>query len=167
MKLPQNFDPKERGERARKNFLSGYNCCQSVLLAFSDILEGNKLAEENILKLIGSGFGGGFAKMRQVCGSFSGCTIMAGFIRPADTVQIEMRKANYALVREMAEEFKRRNKGTIICGELLGINGQKSEKPEPSERTEEYYNKRPCPEIIRNAATIVGEKMLQESAIAK
>lgn len=163
MILPQNFDPKERGERARKNFLSGYNCCQSVLLAFSDILEENKLAEEKILKVIGSGFGGGFAKMRKVCGSFSGCTMMAGFIRPADTVQMEKRKANYALVQEMAEEFKKRNKGSIICGELLGISGYNPETPEPSERTEEYYRKRPCPEIIRNAATIVGEKMLQEA----
>jgi C_GCAxxG_C_C family probable redox protein len=159
MTLPESFDPAERGERSKDCFLQGYNCCQAVLLAFADILGAEGLADEDLLKTIGSGFGGGFARMREVCGSFSGCTVMAGFIRPAVTPGLEERKANYALVQEMAAAFRERNGGSIVCGELLGLRGHKPEGPTPSERTEEFYLKRPCPEIIRNAAIIVAEKM--------
>ena len=158
--LPDNFDPVERGERARDFFLQGYNCCQAVLLAFADVLE----ADEDLLKTVGSGFGGGFARMREVCGSFSACTVLAGFMRPAVTPGMDERKANYALVQEMAAAFREQNGGSIVCGELLGLRGRGPEGPEPSARTEEFYRKRPCPEIIRNAAVIVAEKM-KEAAL--
>ena len=158
MRLPDSFDPGERGERARDFFLQGYNCCQAVLMAFADILEAEGLDDE-MLKTIGSGFGGGFARMREVCGGFSGCTVMAGFIRPAVSPGMDERKANYALVQEMAAEFRERNGGSIVCAELLGLREVRPESPAPSERTGEYYRKRPCPEIVRNAATIVAEKM--------
>ena len=159
MSLPESFDPAERGERARAYFQEGYNCCQAVLLAFADILETNGLASEDLLKTIGAGFGGGFGRMREVCGAFSGSTMLAGFIRPAASPDAEERKANYALVQELAEGFRERNGGSIICGELLGLRERRPEGPEPSARTPEYYKKRPCPEIVRNAATLAAEKM--------
>ena len=155
MQLPDSFDPVERGDRARAYFLEGYNCCQAVLLAFADVLEQGA----ETLKTVGSGFGGGFARMREVCGSFSGCTILAGFISPAATPGLEARTANYALVQEMAAAFRERNGGSIMCAELLGLREKTQEGPVPSARTEEFYKKRPCPEIIRNAAVIVAEKM--------
>ena len=65
-------------------FKQGYNCTQSVILAFSDVLEASGLADERLLKTVGSGFGGGMGRLREVCGAFSGCTMMAGFISPAD-----------------------------------------------------------------------------------
>ena len=159
MILPDHFDPEERGARARDYFLQGFNCCQAVLLAFSDVLEANRLATAQLLTVIGSGFGGGFARMREVCGSFTACTMLAGFLLPADEKDMQTRKANYALVQEMADAFRERNGGSIICGELLGLKERGQEGPAPSERTAEYYKKRPCPEIIRNAATIAAEKM--------
>ena len=159
MILPNSFDPAERGARARDYFLQGFNCCQAVLLAFADVLEANGQASEELLKTIGSGFGGGFARLREVCGSFSACTMMAGFLSPAGPSDMEARTANYALVQEMATAFRERNGGSIVCGKLLGLKDKQPEGPAPSERTAEYYKKRPCPEIIRNAATIVAEKM--------
>lgn len=159
MILPNSFDPAERGARARDYFLQGFNCCQAVLLAFADVLEANGHASEELLKTIGSGFGGGFARLREVCGSFSACTMMAGFLSPAGPSDMAARTANYALVQELAKEFRARNGGSIVCGELLGLREKGQEGPAPSERTAEYYKKRPCPEIIRNAATIVAEKM--------
>ena len=159
MLLPDSFDPAERGERARAYFLEGYNCCQAVLMAFSDVLEAGGFADTDTLKTVGSGFGGGFARMREVCGSFSGCTILAGFISPAATPGLEARTANYALVQDMAAAFRARNGGSIMCADLLGLRGRTQEGPVPSARTEEFYRKRPCPEIIRNAAVIVAEKM--------
>ncbi len=157
--LPESFDPAERGERARGYFLDGYNCCQAVLLAFADVLEASGLADAETLKVLGSGFGGGFARMREVCGSFSACTMLAGFIRPAASPGIEERKANYAQVQEMAADFRERNGGSIVCRELLGLQGRGPEGPQPSARTADFYRKRPCGEIIRNAAVIAAEKM--------
>ena len=159
MVLPESFDPAERGERARNCFLDGYNCCQAVLLAFADVLEANGLADAEQLKMAGSGFGGGFARLREVCGSFSACTMLAGYLCPALSPGMEERKANYALVQDMAAEFRKRNGGSIVCAELLGLRDRTPEGPAPSERTAEFYRKRPCPEIIRNAAMIVAEKM--------
>ena len=159
MILPNSFDPAERGARARDYFLQGFNCCQAVLLAFADVLEANGQASEELLKTIGSGFGGGFARLREVCGSFSACTMIAGFLSPAGPSDMAARTANYALVQELAKEFRARNGGSIICGKLLGLKDKQPEGPAPSERTADYYKKRPCPEIIRNAATIVAEKM--------
>lgn len=159
MILPNSFDPAERGARARDYFLQGFNCCQAVLLAFADVLEANGQASEELLKTIGSGFGGGFARLREVCGSFSACTMIAGFLSPAGPSDMAARTANYALVQELAKEFRARNGGSIVCGELLGLREKGQEGPAPSERTADYYKKRPCPEIIRNAATIVAEKM--------
>lgn len=159
MRLPDSFDPAERGARARDYFLQGFNCCQAVLLAFADVLEANGQASEELLKTIGSGFGGGFARLREVCGSFSACTMIAGFLSPAGPSDMAARTANYALVQELAKEFRARNGGSIVCGKLLGLKDKQPEGPAPSERTAEYYKKRPCPEIIRNAATIVAEKM--------
>lgn len=79
-----------------------------------------------LLATIGSGFGGGMARMREVCGSFSGVVIMSGFISPAtDPANQDGRRANYALVQQFAEEFKKRNGGSIVCRELLGLSPAK------------------------------------------
>ena len=72
IRLPEGFDPAERGERAKVYFLDGYNCCQAVLLAFADILQANGLASKELLKTVGSGFGGGFGRclrgrLRVIC----------------------------------------------------------------------------------------------------
>ena len=108
IQLPAGFSPEERAERARNNFLEGYNCCQAVLLAFSDLLESQ--ASPQLLTTLGSGFGGGMARMREVCGSFSGAVMMAGFISPADDPSVKAaRTANYAMVQKMAEQFKELN----------------------------------------------------------
>ena len=50
--------------------------------------------------------------------------------------------------------------GSIICRELLqGV--ESSTSPTPSERTEIYYKKRPCVDLVGNAAEIF-EKYLEE-----
>lgn len=164
MTIPENFDIEERARKAKQNFLDGYNCCQSVMLAFSDVFE----ADELTLSTIASGFGGGLARMREVCGTVSAIGMAAGFISPAvHPKNIEERTANYALVQELAGEFRKEN-GSIICAELLGLRPKKEiESPAPSERTEEYYRKRPCPELVACSARIIARKLLSmQNAVA-
>ena len=157
MTIPENFDIEERARNAKQNFLDGYNCCQSVMLAFSDVFE----ADELTLSTIASGFGGGLARMREVCGTVSAIGMAAGFISPAvHPKNMEERTTNYALVQELAGEFRKEN-GSIICAELLGLRPKKEiESPAPSERTEEYYRKRPCPELVACSARIIARKLL-------
>lgn len=157
MTIPENFDIEERARKAKQNFLDGYNCCQSVMLAFSDVFE----ADELTLSTIASGFGGGLARMREVCGTVSAIGMAAGFISPAvHPKNMEERTANYALVQELAGEFRKEN-GSIICAELLGLRPKKEiESPAPTERTEEYYRKRPCPELVACSARIIARKLL-------
>ena len=49
-------------------------------------------------------------------------------------------------------------KDTILCRELLGL--EKAEgTPVAEERTPEYYQRRPCPMLVRVAADIMAEYM--------
>ena len=108
--------------------------------------------------------------MREVCGSVSGMVFLCGLLSPADNPSDKKaRTANYALVQEVASDFKAIN-GSIICRELLGLTGRATaredtgihgipESPEPSDRTPEYYKKRPCEELVGISARIIGEKI--------
>ena len=159
----KNFNIEERVEKARRLFKEGgYNCCQAVVLAYNDIFG----LEDELAASLSSGFGGGMGRMREVCGAVSGMVMLAGMIRPASDPSVKnWRTANYALVQEMAGEFKEIN-GSIVCKELLGLVPMGSctpapkESPEPSDRTPEYYKKRPCEEMVGIAARIVGERIL-------
>lgn len=147
------IDIEERCLRAREIFHSGYNCCQSVVLAFSDITG----LEDSVLASAASGFGGGFGRLREVCGCVSGLTMLAGFISPApNPSDLDARKANYALVQELAEKFKQDN-GSIICRELLGLATGTKEGPAPSPRTPQYYKSRSCEDRVASAARIMAE----------
>ena len=102
-----------------------------------------------------SGFGGGFGRLREVCGAFSGITFVLSTLYGSDDPA--QKTATYTEVQALAAEYRRRNgKNTIVCRELLGL--QKAEgSPVASPRTAEYYKKRPCPELVRMAADIMAE----------
>lgn len=143
---------KDRVEKAVELFKSGYNCSQSVVAAFADMYG---FTQEQALRMSAS-FGGGIGRMRQTCGAACGMFLLAGLEKGAvDGKDREGKAANYALVQQLAEEFRKRN-GSMICAELLGLK-----KPEgsstPEARTEQYYAKRPCAKMVEEAAAIWAE----------
>lgn len=145
---------EEREQKAGELFKAGYNCCQSVAMTFADVLG---MPEDEVARLT-SGFGGGMGRMREVCGTVSAMTMIAGAMIPADDVNNkEAKTANYALVQEMAGEFKQMC-GSILCRELLGLSKPEG-TPVPSDRTPEYYKKRPCGELCSIAAGIVARHL--------
>ncbi len=145
-------NPIERAERAKAYFQQGYNCAQAVALAFADITT----LDERTVATITAPFGGGMGRLREVCGAVSGMFFLAGFISPCPTADnTEAKKVNYALVQHFAEQFRQQN-GAIVCRTLLGLDRPKDE-PTPSERTAEYYKKRPCADLVYDAALIVGK----------
>ena len=155
-----DFNIEERVEKAGRLFKEGgYNCCQAVVLAYCDLFG----MDEKTAAALSSGFGGGMGRMREVCGSVSGMVMLSGLLCPADNPSDKAgRTANYALVQEVAGEFRSIN-GSIICRELLGLDKKPTEgqveSPGPSDRTAEYYKKRPCEELVRISARIIGEKI--------
>ena len=66
----------------------------------------------------------------------------------------------YLLTRKMADKFKDKN-NSIICRELLGIEGRE-ESAKPSARTKEYYASRPCSRLVADASRIIEEMLLGE-----
>ena len=160
----KDLNIEDRVEKARRLFKEeGYNCCQAVVLAYNDLFN----IDDKLAASLASGFGGGMGRMREVCGSVSGMVMLAGLIYPADNPSDKNgRTRNYALVQEVAEEFRMIN-GSIVCKELLGLvpmgssESAPKESPEPSDRTNEYYKKRSCAEMVALAARIIGEKLLK------
>jgi C_GCAxxG_C_C family probable redox protein len=140
---------EKRVERAKELFRQGFNCSQSVCAACADLYG---MDEQTALRVAAS-FGGGIGRMRQTCGAACGMFVLAGLENgsaiPGDA---EGKKKNYALVQELASQFKAEN-GSLICSELLGI-APKPQEPTPEARTEAYYHKRPCVDMVASAVRI-------------
>lgn len=145
-----------RRQMAMDNFMKGYNCSQSIVLAFADMLP---VDEATLLKL-SSSFGGGMGRLREVCGSVSGMFMVAGLLYGYDGPETGQVKADhYARIQELAHRFEEQH-GSIVCRELLGLS-VRHDVPVPEARTAEYYKKRPCPEIIGDAAQILEEYIME------
>ncbi len=150
---------EEKVNLAVSYFRAGYNCAQSVFMAFA---EDFGFDNEQAAKVSAS-FGGGIGRMREVCGTVCGMAMCAGFISPSDDPSDHnARTRNYALVQEFAEKFRSEN-GDIVCRRLLGLPDATKESPEPSQRTPEFYKKRPCVEYVACAARIVAEKISEKN----
>ncbi len=144
-----------RPDKSEELFRKGYNCSQSVFAAFADVLG---MTVEEAAK-IASPFGAGFGKLREVCGAVSGMTLLAGYLNGYDDpADYESKKELYRLIQKMCAEFEERE-GTIICRELLGLK-KGEDLGEPSVRTEEYYQSRPCIGACRTAAEIAERYLL-------
>ena len=150
-----------RREIAMENFKKGYNCSQAIILAFADMLP----IDEETLSKMASSFGGGMGRLREVCGSVSGMFMIAGLLYGYDGPETGQVKADhYARIQELASRFEEEH-GSIVCREMLGLS-VRHDVPVPEARTEEYYKKRPCAEIIGDAAEIL-EKYIEENPPAK
>ena len=148
-----------RRELAKENFMNGYNCSQALVLAFEDMVP---IDRESLLKLASS-FGGGMGRLREVCGSVSGMFMIAGLIYGYDGPETGQIKADhYARIQELARRFEETH-GSIVCREMLGLS-VKHDAPTPEARTNEYYKKRPCPDIVGDAAEIL-EKYIEENPV--
>ena len=149
-----------RKEAAMDNFLKGYNCTQSVLMAFEDLIPKENRKE---IMCMGSAFGGGMGRLREVCGCVSGMFLIAGLLYGYSGPETGPHKAElYSRIQELAHRFEQQN-GSIVCRELLGLS-TKEEAPVPEARTKEYYKKRPCKEWIGMATEILEEFIHEKEA---
>ena len=137
--------------KAGELFLSGSNCAQAVIVAFSDVTG----MDEKTSARISSAFGGGMGRMREVCGAVSGMlmvlSLLYGYEEPGENDC--NKKALYKEVQDLAGKF-REEVGSIVCREILK---NPPTDPNPSPRTAEFYKKRPCARMVMTAARLLDE----------
>lgn len=149
---------EQRVERAKELFHQGFNCSQSVFAACADVYG---IEDEELALRLSASFGGGIGRMRQTCGAACGMFLLAGLENGSATAHdAEGKQQNYALVQNLAAKFKDEN-GSLICAELLGI-APKPQDPTPEARTEAYYQKRPCADMVASAVRIFLEHLEQK-----
>lgn len=146
-------------EKACRLFSEGYNCAQSVFLAYCDVTG----MDENTALKLSSSFGGGIGRMREVCGACSGMFMVAGLLYGYTGNDDDKTKAeHYKRIQLLASEFKKEHQ-TIICRELLK-NLSVTNTPTPDKRTEEYYKVRPCVRFVRTACEVM-DKYISENPV--
>ena len=107
----------------------GCNCCQAVLLALQD----QTGLDDETLKHLGSGFGGGMGNMEGTCGALLGANM---------ALSLSVQKGTLPLSRQLAEGF-REACGATRCRDLKQlIDG----KPLCS-----------CDDCVRNAVLLYGK----------
>jgi len=148
---------EQRAQKAQDLFKQGYNCSQAVFASCADLYG---ITDEPLALRLSASFGGGMGRMRLVCGAASGMFMLAGLQNGSSTPHDnEGKMHNYAFVQQLAGEFKGKY-GSLICAELLGLapkgqcNVQLDLDPKPADRTPEYYEKRPCSEMVAESVRI-------------
>ena len=119
---------EERAARAVE-LKAGCNCAQAVVLSYADKLP----LEEETLKKLAAGYGGGMGCMEGTCGALVGAVMVAGMLTDGQGT------GRYA--REILLGFRERC-GATICKDLKGVETGKVLCP--------------CTECVRNAVLAAG-----------
>ena len=134
----------DRVQKAGELFTGGCNCAQAVFAAFADEFG----LDEELAKRLATGLGGGVGRMREVCGAVSAAAMVIGMRLGPDKTKA------YPAVQDFCAKFREKC-GSIICRDLLaGTGATAGGAPEP--RTPEYYQRRPCVELVKIAAGLLG-----------
>ena len=132
---------------------NGYNCCQSVLAAFSDI---TGLSEQASMD-IGGGFGGG-GGTGELCGALSGAIMALGLMSPVDENDpVGSKKRTVALSRELQKRFSGKF-GALRCQDLLRNKSGASDATPAAQRLGLTGH---CDIMIVTAVEIVEELMAE------
>ena len=134
-------------EKAEALFMSGMNCSQAVFGAFAEDFG----MDASTAAKVACGLGGGVGRLREVCGTVTGASLVLGLKYGADKVVV------YPHVQDFCARFKAEC-GSIVCRELLaGVPATTGGAPEA--RTAEYYKKRPCVELVKLSVRLLDEML--------
>lgn len=107
----------DRVQKARNLFSSGYNCAQSVVLAYANVFQ----IDESTLEILSAPFGGGIGRLREVCGAVSGAVMVVSLAMKLNTLIPEEKAKLYSYERDFAEKF-REIAGSIVCRDLIAAH---------------------------------------------
>jgi C_GCAxxG_C_C family probable redox protein len=146
--------------QAKMLFESGAQCAQAAFGALCDI---TGLSLDDALALSAS-FGGGMGRMREVCGALSGILMAVGYrfgrYPLADENTTSNKDRHYRLTQYISAQFKR-EVGSIFCYQLLNLP-HAAQVPVSQLRTMQFYQERPCLDIILAAIRIFDELLQAE-----
>lgn len=140
---------------AENYFKQGYNCSQALVLAYEKEIG----LDRQVLLNMSSSFGGGMGRLRLTCGAVSGMFLVLGLIKKRDMTDIEQKKLHYEQIQKLAKTAEERL-GSISCSVLLNSTDT---SPNPTQRTEDFYQKRPCLKIIGECAEILQDELNQSN----
>ena len=144
-----------RMERSIAYHKQGFNCCQSVVAAFSDL---TGLSEQESFN-VGGGFGAG-AGTGELCGAISGAVMTLGLLTPVDPADpVGSKKRTVALSKEFQKRFQEKF-GHLRCCDLLAEKLSEERIPASAKAMGLTGH---CDIMIATAAEIV-EEMLTERA---
>ena len=150
-----------RIERAKEYFLQGYACSQAVALAFADVMG----IDEDTIAKITLPFGGGLGRLRLTCGAVSGMAMVIGALFSKSENTPLNKKEVYAITQELCGKFQAET-GSLICGELLSAMNVPVQVGGIAEaRTNEYYRKRSCADMVGLATEILEEYMKEKGVL--
>ena len=132
-------------DQADELFHTGACCSQAVFVVLASEFG---MDAETAMK-VSAGLGGGVGRQREVCGAVTGATLALGLKYGPDKAAV------YPHVQALCERFKAEC-GSIVCRELLAGTGA-TQGGAPEARTETYYKKRPCVELVRLATRLAEE----------
>ncbi len=135
---------ESRKQIAVNKWKSGLNCCQAVLLTYSDFFT----IDEEILFKISEGFGSGVSGLRRTCGALLAAVMIAGLVNSdGDINNPKTKHQTYAIGQDLIKEFESKY-STSICSELKGINSSKLILP--------------CNLCIEEACNLIENKLLNK-----
>ena len=128
-------------EKAKAFFDRGYNCCQSVLMAYAEELG---LSGQTAAKIAGT-FGGGMGRTGNVCGCVAAMCMVQGLRDSSAEPDKTAQQAANAGYREKMNAFEEAFE-SIQCRELLPAAVKKGPGPDGS---------RPCWIYVWKAAELL------------
>ena len=136
---------------AAELFRNGFLCSQAILATFC---ASYGLDRNSALK-IASGLGSGM-RCAEICGAVSGAVLVIGLkYGYMDAKDRTAKKSCDAKVEEFVRVFTERNKGHIICRDILGCDITTSEGKQKA-RDEKLFTT-VCVDMVVSAATILEE----------
>ncbi|MGM0504366.1 MAG: C-GCAxxG-C-C family protein [Bacteroidota bacterium] len=148
----------KRTEKALKYYAEGYNCAQSVIVAFTDVLN---LPEETALKLA-AGFGGGMGRLQQTCGAITGSFMVIGYLK-GNYQQDEESEHSRGITNQLIQDFSRifaQKHGSINCKSLINIDLNTAEGQEKAKETD-VFNKK-CTFFIQTAVELLEDTLAKD-----
>ena len=105
-----------RKGKAISLFDEGYNCAQSIMIAYSDLVD----VTEDMAFKIASGFEGGIAKLGKTCGTLN-ASVMLLSLRYGETNNddVENKMKRREIIRNFMLEFMKNHKKGINCTDIL------------------------------------------------
>lgn len=143
----------DRMEQANAYHARGFNCCQSVVAAFSDLTGLSEQESFNIACGFGTGAGTG-----ELCGAISGAVMVLGMLNPVDPADpVGSKRRTVGKAKELQRRFEEKF-GALRCRELLQ-NRSPAEMETSAARRLGLTNH--CSIMVATAVEIV-EEMLAE-----